>query len=80
VRPLTVEVLFTPTCPHGRALPGRVEALAREAGVDVVVTETILDDLDDARARRFAGSPTVLVDGRDIEPPVAGEPADHGLG
>jgi hypothetical protein len=80
VRPLEVEVLFTPSCPHGGALPGRIEALAREAGVEVVVTETILDRLDDAEARRFTGSPTILVEGCDIEPQAAGDPADYGLG
>ena len=80
MRPLAIEVLFTPSCPHGAALPGRIEALAREAGVEVVVTETVLDDVDDAEARRFTGSPTILVDGCDIEPRAAREPADYGLG
>jgi hypothetical protein len=79
VRPLAIEVLFTPSCPHGRALPGRVEALAREEGIEVVVTETVLDDLAAAETRRFTGSPTVLVEGRDIEPRAV-EPADYGLG
>ena len=80
MRPLAIEVLLTPSCPHGGALPSRIEELAREADVEVVVTETILDDRDDAEARRFTGSPTIRVEGRDIEPQAAGEPADYGLG
>lgn len=80
MRPLAIEVLFTPSCPHGGGLRGRIDALAREADVEVVVTETVLDDLAAAEARRFTGSPTILVEGRDIEPRAAGEPADYGLG
>jgi hypothetical protein len=78
--PLHVEILFTPACPHGRAARGRIEALARADGIEVVVTETLVDDLRDAEARRFTGSPTVLVEGRDVEPRAAGAPADFGLG
>jgi hypothetical protein len=75
-----VEIIFTPSCPHGRAVRGRVDALARDEGIEVVVTETIIDQLGDAEARRVPGSPTILVDGRDIVPQAAGAPADYGLG
>jgi hypothetical protein len=78
--PLHVEILFTPSCPHGRASRGRIEALAQAEGIEVVVTETLLGDLRDAEARRFTGSPTVLVEGRDVEPRAADAPADVGLG
>ncbi len=78
--PLDIEIVFTPTCPHGRALRGRIDALARGEGIEVAVTETVLDDPAGAEARRFRGSPTVLVQGSDIEPPPAGTPADYGLG
>ena len=78
--PLDIEIIFTPTCPHGRTLRGRIDALARGEGIEVAVTETVLDDPADAEARRFRGSPTVLVQGSDIEPQPAGTPADYGLG
>jgi hypothetical protein len=78
--PLDIEIIYTPTCPHGRTLHGRIDALARGEGIEVAVTETILDDLADALARRFRGSPTVLVRGGDIEPQLAVTPADYGLG
>jgi hypothetical protein len=80
MRPLEVEIIFTPSCPHGRALRGRIDALARDEGVEVVVTQTVLDDLRAAEARHFPGSPTILVEGRDIEPRAADAPADCGLG
>jgi hypothetical protein len=78
--PLDIEIMFTPTCPHGRTLRARIDALARSEGIEVAVTETVLDDPADAAARRFRGSPTVLVHGSDIEPQPAGTPADYGLG
>jgi hypothetical protein len=78
--PLDVEIIFTPACPHGRTLRGRIHALARGEGIEVAVTETILADPAAAEARRFRGSPTVLVQGSDIEPQPAAAPADYGLG
>jgi hypothetical protein len=80
MRELDIEIIRTPSCPHGRAVRRRIDELARDEGIAVVVTETILDDLGEARARRFMGSPTILVDGEDIEQRAAGAPADHGLG
>jgi hypothetical protein len=80
MRPLEVEILFTPTCPHGPAMRGRIRALARAEGIEVAVTETIIVDARDADARDFPGSPTILVEGGDVEPLPAGAPADHGLG
>jgi hypothetical protein len=80
MRPLDVEILITPTCPHRRGLRRRVDALARREGIDVAVSETVIHDIRDAEARGFPGSPTVLIDGRDVQPAPAGAPVDHGLG
>ncbi|HEY6000667.1 MAG TPA: hypothetical protein VI078_15375 [bacterium] len=65
-RPPVVEVLSLPGCPGAeRALSMAREiaaALAPGADVrDIRLTEA------EARERGFPGSPTVLVDGRDIE-------------
>lgn len=70
----TIEVFSLPGCPGAEAtlavVRDVVAALAPEAGVrDVRLTEA------EATRRGFPGSPTVLVDGRDIErrvPPAAG--------
>ena len=80
MRPLDVEIVRTPSCPHGHAVRRRVDALARDEGIAVTVTETIVDDTQVAQATRFPGSPTILIDGQDVEPRVAGAPADYGLG
>jgi hypothetical protein len=65
-RPLTVEVLSLPGCPN-------LEETLRLAGqvVFTVVPGTEVRDIrltgEEARERGFPGSPTVLVNGRDIE-------------
>ena len=64
--PLTVEVYSLPGCPS-------VEETLRMAGevVSAVVPGTEVRDVrlteSEARERGFPGSPTVLVNGRDIE-------------
>lgn len=80
VTQLEIEILHTPDCPHWRSVHRRIEELARDEGIAVVVAETTIADPLDAEVRRFPGSPTILIGGRDIEPRPAGAPADYGLG
>jgi hypothetical protein len=68
MNPIHIEVLHTDACPHWRALCSRVDELARREGIAVVVAETSVGTLDQAEARRFRGSPTLLIEGRDAEP------------
>lgn len=65
---MTIEILYFEGCPNSDAARSRVhEALAAErvAG-DVRMVE--VHDAEEAMARRFLGSPTIQVDGRDVEP------------
>ena len=66
-RPL-VEVLITPGCPHrdaAIALARRVcEPLSGKTEIQVIQ----VPDQAAAERLRFPGSPTIRVDGRDIEP------------
>jgi hypothetical protein len=65
--PPRVEFLFWAGCPsHERALAELRTAMS-ETGLDpgaIEVTEILGDD--DAERTRFTGSPTILVDGRDV--------------
>jgi hypothetical protein len=46
-----------------------------EHGLDPESVEVIEVDTDEAaERRRFVGSPTIRIDGNDIQPPVEGEP------
>ena len=62
-----IEVLSFTGCPnHEPTL-----ALVREVGLDVEIREVEIHDQEDALRRQFLGSPSVRVDGVDIEPGAA---------
>jgi hypothetical protein len=74
-----VEILYTPGCGAWRMASRRVAELARQDGIALSLDETRIETQAAARARRFRGSPTVLVEGLDVAPP-SDEPLDYGLG
>lgn len=71
---MRVELLFWAGCPsHPEALDDLRAALAEE-GLDperVIVREVATEA--EAQQLRFVGSPTILIDGRDVQP-APGEP------
>jgi hypothetical protein len=80
VNAIHVEILRTAGRPHWRAARNRIETVTRREGVGVAVTETLVTTIDEAHIRRFRGSPTVLVEGCDVEPRASSTSADFGLG
>jgi arsenate reductase len=72
---LRVEILVTPGCPHAQmALEGISEVLSRLApGVGPEVRS--VRDRAEALSLDFPGSPTILVNGEDLEGPGRREPA-----
>ena len=76
---MKVELLYFDGCPsHERLLP-RVRELVAEAGGDPDAIELQrVESVDAAEAARFLGSPTLRVDGRDVDP-GAGRRRDFGL-
>lgn len=70
-----VELLYWSGCPsHPRALADLREAMG-ELGLDpdVVDVREVTSD-EQAQAEGFVGSPTILIDGRDIQPPPEDQP------
>ena len=63
---VAVEILYAPGCLHLREVRARLTAVAGEEGIAVSVTETPIETAEQARQRRFPGSPTVRVEGRDV--------------
>ena len=53
----------------------RVREAIQRSGVDAVVVERLIDDAEVAAAAGMAGSPTILVDGRDLFGSAALEPS-----
>jgi hypothetical protein len=63
-----IEVLYVQHCPHYRETLALVDRIRGELGIDVELRTTVIVDQAAAQQARFAGSPTVRVDGRDVEP------------
>jgi hypothetical protein len=73
---MRVELLYFDGCPsHERLLP-TVRRLADEAGAELVLRR--VETPEEAQAERFLGSPTVRVDGADVDPGAAGR-TDYGI-
>ena len=69
---MRIELLFWEGCPsHPEA-----EALLRDvlagSGVDAELEIREVTTQDEAEAERFPGSPTIRIDGRDVDPDGAG--------
>ncbi len=64
-----VEIMFTERCPHVRAAIEHVREATqvRALGEEVEVRLVLVESMGKARELRFLGSPTVRVDGRDVE-------------
>ena len=63
-----VRILHMMDCP---ATPGTirlVEGVARDMGISIALEQVLVDTPEQAQALAFLGSPTVQVEGRDIEP------------
>ena len=74
-----VEVLYFDGCPGHEALLPRLREAVAEAGLDPGAIELRhVTSPEEAERERFLGSPTVRVDGRDVDPGAA-DREDFGL-
>lgn len=67
-----VEILFFDGCPGHAVVADVVERIIRDASLDVEVRHVEIADDNAAKELRFLGSPTVRVDGRDVDPEADG--------
>ena len=78
VSQMKIEVLYFEGCPHHLTTLERIHQVLREEGCDAEVGEVLVPDVETARSVNFLGSPTVRVNGIDIDP-TAKEQTDFGL-
>jgi arsenate reductase len=71
---MNVEVLVTPDCPHAQRAIDRVRDLVDALVPGTTVHELLVPSEQDAQRLSLPGSPTVRIDGRDVDP-SGGEPA-----
>lgn len=64
----TVELLYLDGCPKRQHALELIEATLAELNLPAVIEQTKVSSPEQAAALRFLGSPSVRVDGRDIEP------------
>jgi hypothetical protein len=75
---MTIEVLYFDGCPNHERLLDHLPRLIERAGIDAEIVLRNVSDPDHAQRERFLGSPTVRVDGLDIDPGAEGRD-DYGL-
>lgn len=62
-----VEVLVVPECPHQRQAIELLDTALADIGLGrLTPTVTVITTPDEAAAKRFAGSPTFSMNGRDV--------------
>ena len=63
-----IEVLYFEGCPNVEPTVALARDVAAELGIDAEIRKVVLCDEADAVRLRFLGSPTVRVNGVDIDP------------
>jgi uncharacterized protein YoaH (UPF0181 family) len=74
---MKIQVLMSPGCGHGERALKLVEEVVRERAPGETAEVITVATLEDAAGWSFPGSPTIRVDGIDIDPAA---PASVGLG
>ncbi len=75
---MTIEVLYFEGCPNHRPAVERVKEVLKGEGLTAEVVEVNVPDEAAARSLGFPGSPTIRVNGLDIEP-AARSSKDYGM-
>lgn len=73
---MKIEILSFAGCPHGPATVERTREVLAALGAAAEIVEVEVRDGAHAARLRFPGSPTVRVDGVDLEPDAERNPAD----
>lgn len=74
-----IELLYVEDCPNQEALLPHLRELLPRHGVSAAVRLVRIEGPADAARQRFLGSPTLRVDGVNVDPTAAAR-TDYGLG
>jgi len=67
---MKIEVLYIEGCPNHRPALERVVSVLQESALAVAVTEIPVASAEQAKTLGFPGSPTIRVNGADVDPEV----------
>jgi len=73
-----IELLRFEDCPNSAPALERIQTVLQSEGIDATVVAIEVDTPDEAQRLRFLGSPSIRVNGVDIEPEARGR-TDFGL-
>ena len=76
---ILVRVLHTPGCPNLTPTINLIERIGSELGIAISINKVLISAPDQAVELRCLGSPTVQINGIDIEPTARGS-MNFGLG
>ena len=65
---MNIEILWFKGCPNHHAARALVEEVLREQDIEATIETVEVPDLETGERVRFPGSPTIRVDGKDVEP------------
>ena len=74
-----IEILYFAGCPNHESTVMLVRDVLADLGLSAEVREVSIEWAEAAEANRFIGSPSVRINGRDVEP-EARDRTDFGLG
>jgi hypothetical protein len=77
-RSLKIRILYLEGCPHHEPTLERLLQATDAAGIEAEIELVEVLTADQAKELRFLGSPTVQIDGKDIEP-EAETRSDYGI-
>ena len=75
---MTIEVLYFDGCPNHEAVLPKLRELVARSDVAADIQLRRIESPEAAERERFLGSPTLRVDGRDVDP-TAEQRTDYGL-
>ena len=69
---MQIDILYFDGCPNHQPTAYLVQDVVRTLGVDATIREVEVRYAEEAERLRFFGSPTIHVNGRDVDPAVRG--------
>jgi hypothetical protein len=70
---MRIDILYFAGCPHREITTLTVRTVIHELGVQAEVNEVQVESAEQAAELRFFGSPTVQIDGDDVDPNHPGQ-------
>jgi hypothetical protein len=65
---MKIEVLYVPNCPNHAVALERLREILPEESFQKQVSEVLVNDAVMAQLLKFPGSPTIRINGQDVEP------------